>query len=274
MDKKIVKMLSLLLACVLVVSFCGCEALSSIESTTGTEATNTSSETSIPETTKDTTPEATEEVSTTAPESTEAEEVVTEQPVLNGRGRSDEGRSEPQYKNVIGYVACYKSEECTLDPTWQAPIYQKDKQFFEEIGKVAHKTQVLVLEQELEHSGWGNYTGYLLVKNIETEETFYIDVHYFINTPYWEYDDLFEATVFGDYIAEYNQKSDYYPVNKSGEKVELADGMKVLVTGKTGTMRDVDNDTHPIEALVYKEWQYGYGGVPVFFNAEDLNIVY
>ena len=202
------------------------------------------------------------------------EDTETEQPVLNGRGKSDLGRSEPQYENIIGYVASYKSEGSSIEPNWQVPIYQKDKQFYEEVGKIGHKTKVLVLEQELEHSHHGYYKGYLLVKDVDTEKTFYISVYNFITVPYWEYTDLLEATVVGEYIAEFNQNSDYYPVNKNGKKVELTDGTKVLVTGKTGTMRDVDNDTHPIEATVYKEWEYGYGGVTVYFAAEDLSIVY
>lgn len=274
MNKQIIKLFSLLIVCVLLFSLCGCDISGVIddtsnESTTGTQSNETtgSETTNIPV-------DDTANTTTTAPEGTETDESITEQPVLNGRGKSDLGRSEPQYENIIGYVASYKSEESSIEPNWQVPIYQKDKQFYEEIGKIAHKTKVLVLEQELEHSHHGYYTGYLLVKDIATEQIFYISVYNFITVPYWEYTDLLEATFVGEYIAEFNQKSDYYPVDKGGDKVELTDGMIVLVTGKTGTMRDVDNDTHPIEAVVYKEWKYGYGGVMVYFAVEDLSIVY
>ncbi len=264
MNNRISKTLSILIVCVLVFSLCGCGAADNTDNTNN--ETNTSIETSGSETT-DTT-------STMAPDGTETDETNTTTTVLKGRGNSDIGRSEPQYENITGYVASYDDEEYSIEPNWQIPIYQKDKQFYEECGKIAHKTKVLVLEQELEHSSHGFYKGYLLVKDIDTENTFYINVKNFINTPYWEYTDLYEAALVGEYIAEFNQKSDYYPVNKNGKKVELPDGMKVLVTGKTGLMRDVDDDTHPIEATVYKEWEYGYGGVTVYFTAEDLSIVY
>lgn len=274
MNYRILKILSLLVVCFLLFSLCGCDSSSVINSTNNKSTTDTSSnETTASDSTTDTVG-GTTDATTTAPEDTKTDEPVTEQSVLKGRGKSDVGRSEPYYENITGYVASYKTEEYSIDPNWQVPIYQKDKQFYEEIGKIAHKTKVLVLEQELKHSGYGNYEGYLLVKNIDTEDTFYISVYNFINVAYWEYTDLYEATYFGNYIAEFNQKSNYYPVDKNGEKVELADGIKVLVTGKTGTMRDVDNDTHPIEATVYKEWKYGYGGVTVYFTVEDLSIVY
>lgn len=264
MNNRISKTLSILIVCVLVFSLCGCGATNNTDNTDN--KTNNSIETSGSE--------ITDTTSTTAPDSTKTDESNTTATVLKGRGNSDIGRSEPQYENITGYVASYDDEEYSIEPNWQIPIYQKDKQFYEECGKIAHKTKVLVLEQELEHSSHGFYKGYLLVKDIDTENTFYINVKNFINTPYWKYTDLYEAALVGEYIAEFNQESDYYPVNKNGKKVELPDGMKVLVTGKTGLMRDVDDDTHPIEATVYKEWEYGYGGVAVYFTAEDLSIVY
>lgn len=279
MKNRIIQTLSLLLVLCMVFSLCGCDTSGIVDNTknddtTGAQSSIVGNETNSSETTEEKVDDTTDTATTTTPDSTESDGTVPETPVLKGRGKSDVGRSEPQYENVIGYVASYKTEEYSIEPNWQVPIYQKDKQFYEECGKIAHKTKVLVLEQELEHSGYGNYKGYLRVKNIETEEIFYISVYNFINTPYWEYTDLYEATSFGNYIAVFNQTSDYYPVNKNGDKVELTDGMKVLVTGKTGTMRGVDNDTHPIEATVYKEWKLGYGGVTVYFAAEDLKIDY
>ena len=35
-----------------------------------------------------------------------------------------------------------------------------------------------------------------------------------------------------------------------------------------------DREKNPIEAIVYKEWTYGYGGVHVYFNPQDLSIIY
>jgi hypothetical protein len=85
-----------------------------------------------------------------------------------------------------------------------------------------------------------------------------------------------EAVSVGHFIAEFNQDSGYYPINKSNEKVKLEDGTIVHVIGKTGTYgkNGPDNKTNQIEAIVFKEWQYGYGGVSVFFNIDDLTLIY
>ena len=36
----------------------------------------------------------------------------------------------------------------------------------------------------------------------------------------------------------------------------------------------IDKENNPIVGIVFKEWQYGYGGVNVFFNADDLILTY
>ena len=225
--------------------------------------------------------ESTEETvpSTTIPE-TQPVAIGVRDESLEGHGLSDSGRSEPQYVGIIGYAInwrehSYDNEEY-LSGNWTVPIYEKDKQFYNEAGTIAHKTEVLVLSQELEHEGWGRYSGYLTVEDTTTKEQYIIAVYSFITKPYWTYDDLLEAVSVGHFVAEFNQVSDYYPVNKSNEKVELEDGTIVHVIGKIGTYgkNGPDNETNQIEAIVFKEWKYGYGGVSVFFNVDDLTLVY
>lgn len=199
---------------------------------------------------------------------------------LNGRGHSDSGRSEPQYVGQRGYLGYYEhfsdNDDSCLKTPWKITTYKKDKQFWVESGKVEHKTEVTVLSQELEHQGWGRYDGMLLVERLDNQEQFYVDVSTFITKPYWTYSDLRDASLIGDYLAVYHQKSDYYPVDSGNKKVDLKDGMTVLVVGPTGTYGrgGPDDNTHPIEAYVYKKWKYGYGGVSVYFNQEDLTITY
>lgn len=202
---------------------------------------------------------------------------------LIGRGQSDSGREEPSYKNIFGYIVVGYNEESSLyrsdsyiNTPWMIPTYEKDKQFYVENGTVEHKTEIVVLEQELEHDGYGAYSGYLLVKKIDSDDQFYINVNNFITKSYWSYNDVNSAISIGYCIAEYHQISDYYPVNKSNKKVELTDGFKVLLVGKTGLYGGdgPDHNTNSIEAIVFKEWEYGYGGVSVFFNPQDLSIVY
>lgn len=201
---------------------------------------------------------------------------------LKGRGWSDSGRSEPQYENILGYVVIdyidtklTKTDDC-FNTLWAVPIYEKDKQFYVECGTIDHKTPVAVKSQELKHEGYGAYSGYLIVERLDNGEELCIDVGNFITNPYWESSDLISAVSTGYYIAEFNQKSDYFPVSKSNEKVLLDDGTKVLAVRKTGTYgrNGPDDSTNQIEAEVFKEWKYGYGGVSVFFNKEDLSIVY
>ena len=102
-----------------------------------------------------------------------------------------------------------------------------------------------------------------------------MNVSNFITKPYWTYSPL-EAVRVGNFVAEYHQVSDYWPVDKSNEKVELDESTVVLAIRATGLYGKggPDDDTNQIEAVVFKEWKYGYGGVSVFFNVDDLTIVY
>lgn len=200
---------------------------------------------------------------------------------FNGRGSSDSGRSEPQYVGERGYLAVSgsyyddKDDGCLKQP-WYISTYEKDKQFWKENGKVEHKTEVRVLWQELEHKGWGNYSGMLLVERLDNGKQIYVDVNNFITKPYWTYADLEDAVRIGVFLAEYHQSSDYYPVDKGNEKAQLKDGIIVLVVGPTGTYgcRGPDDETNQLKGIVYKKWKYGYGGVPIFFNKDDLSIIY
>ncbi|MBR1709706.1 MAG: hypothetical protein IJ719_12905, partial [Clostridia bacterium] len=76
-------------------------------------------------------------------------------------------------------------------------------------------------------------------------------------------------------IAAFKQSSDYYPVTKGNEKCELEDGTLVLLPMKsTVYASSPDKENNPILGIVFKEWKYGYGGVNVFFNENDLTLTY
>lgn len=218
--------------------------------------------------------------SVTENESSVAQNGNNRDETLKGRGYSDTGRSEPQYIGIIGYAAdntfsgTHENDKFSETP-WTVPVYERDKQFFVECGRINHKTEVLVLNQELKHTGYGNYEGYLTVEDTQTGEQYLLNVSNFITKPYWTYSPL-EAVRVGNFVAEYHQVSDYWPVNKSNEKVELDEGTVVLAIRATGLYGKggPDDDTNQIEAVVFKEWKYGYGGVSVFFNVDDLTIVY
>ncbi len=194
---------------------------------------------------------------------------------MNGRGISDGARSEPQYVGVTGYVVIGYEQEHALEKTdsftetpWTVPIANNET--------IEHKTEVTVKYQDLEHTGWGFYSGFLTVERTDTKEELIIDVKNFITKPYWTYDDLNEAALVGYYIAEYQQVSSYSPVSRDNEEINLKDGIKVLVVGPTGLFggNSPDSELNSIEAIVFKEWTKGYGGVSVFFNPADLTIIY
>lgn len=202
---------------------------------------------------------------------------------LKGRGNSDAGRSEPSYVGVIGYLAVAYSQAWEIEKTdrfqnkdlWNIVTYKPDKQFWDQSVSLPCKTEVVVREQMLEHEGYGRYSGYLRVEKTDDGTEYYIDVENFVTKPYWTYqDDLRTAALTGIFVAEYNQKSDYYPVTNRGEKLEIPDGTIVLVTGISGTRSEINEDQTDIEAKVWKEWSRGYGGVDCCFNHDDLTIVF
>lgn len=196
---------------------------------------------------------------------------------LNGRGIADIGRSEPEYVGVIGYAAVSKGYEvddsAIADWQWTVPLYEQDKQFWAESGRVSHKTEVIVKEQYLEHSHHGYYTGYLLVELVDTKETAYLNVKDFITNPYWSNSDLSDAVRFGDFVAVFSQKSDYYPVNSRGEKMELEEGVYVLIDGTTGSYgkNGPDDETNQVEGFVLTGDRKGSR---VHINENDLTVVY
>ena len=202
---------------------------------------------------------------------------------LRGRGYSDSGRNEPNYVNVIGYIAVGSAQETIIQKTddflndrlWTVPVYEKDKQFWNPVGVLPHKTEVVVREQYLKHEGYGAYSGYLLVEKREDGKQYIIDVSNFITKPYWTYqNDMETAALTGIFVAKYKQVSDYYPLDSGGDKLRIPDGSIVLVTGITGLTRRANRSETDITAIVWKEWQYGYGGVTCYFNHDDLTIVY
>ena len=93
----------------------------------------------------------------------------------------------------------------------------------------------------------------------------------FETKPYWTYNDDLKTA---EFIAVYHQISDYYPVLNDGSKAEIADGTVVLVKDVAGLSRYVNSDETGIGAVVWQEWESGNKNANVYFNAEDLTIIY
>ncbi len=199
------------------------------------------------------------------------------------RERLREGKTEPDYIGLLGYAAAYEGQKLEKNASfgntpWSVPVYRKDKQFWEEAGTIGHKTMVVVIGQEIEKGkqsyGSTRYTGYLHVIRTDTGEDCWLDIYNFVSTPYWE-ESLAGAREIGYCIATFRQMSDYYPVTSGKTKTVLDDGIKVLLPVKSKIFEtSPDKTNNPIAGIVFKEWRNGFGGVTVFFNEEDLTLVY
>lgn len=196
------------------------------------------------------------------------------------RGHSGQWEAHPtkeQYVGMSGYVAVTHSyvystkdspyENNWLAAPWYATTYEKDKQFFNPVGTVEHKTPVTVIGQELTdwQSGVCCYHGFLLVERVDNGEQFYISVTDFVTEPYWEATNANDVGAGNPCLAVYHQRSDYYPVDRNGKKYNAADGEVVMIFGATN-WGGIDRETNQVDVL-------GANGRG-FFNAEDLTVIY
>ena len=202
---------------------------------------------------------------------------------VEDRGTVGKSKYEPDYIGSLGYAAVYEDQK--LDKTdafsktpWTIPVYQKDKQFWEQAGTIDHKTEIVVIGQELEMPkrsySTSRCSGYLHVIRMDTGEACWLNVENYVNSPYWE-KSLTSAQEKGYCIATFKQVSDYYPVTKGNEKTELEDGTLVLLPMRSkeyGSSPDKNNNSVP--GIVFKQWRVSYGGVTVWFNEADLTLTY
>lgn len=99
-----------------------------------------------------------------------------------------ENPTKEQYVGMSGYVAVthcsyvYSTKDSPyennwLAAPWYATTYEKDKQFFNPVGTVEHKTPVTVIGQELTDGEYGkDFSGYLLVEQTDNGEQFYMAI--------------------------------------------------------------------------------------------------
>lgn len=217
-----------------------------------------------------------------------------EQPVfdtsIHGRGDSDSGREEPQYVGLYGYTALtsYEAEKESVDPSnaeqlgttplttpWYVPTYTKiDADHYQESASLEHKTVVKVLSQTLEHEGWGRYSGYLDVNVVgdQTNTVYTIDVSNFITNAYWDMP-ILNSIGYGCCLAKYSQVSEYLPVYNDNRIADIPPESTVLIS----TIMDapkVDASARQIEARYYYDANDGDEYSTIYFNIDDLTIIY
>lgn len=190
-----------------------------------------------------------------------------------------------QYVGRTGYAIIspsletelYMHHDFTDTSLWVIPTFVPDKQFYEKTDvTIPHKTPVTVLEQDVKHTGYGVYSGYLLVENTDDGSQYWIETINFEEEPYWTYTgkDLRDAAMMGTYLAEFNQVSDYYPVHPtSGGKATVEDGSLVLVTGPSGTIKNL-HDIDESEWVIGEVWLNKYAPISLCFNVNDLTVIY
>lgn len=199
------------------------------------------------------------------------------------RGTVGTSKYEPDYVASLGYAAVYEDQKLENNSAfgttpWKIPVYQKDKQFWQETGTIDHKTEVVVIGQDLTMPKstykTAHCTGYLHVIRMDTRESCWLNVTNYVNSPYWD-KSLTSAQEKGYCIATFKQVSDYYPVTKGKEKAEIDDGTLVLLPMKAkASGSSPDKANNPIPGIVFKQWRVSYGGVTVWFNEKDLSLTY
>lgn len=201
-------------------------------------------------------------------------EEISEHRDTNLKGRGDPevqgSRTEPNYKNVIGYVVVDKDDfkmnsqfllqDFPHEPWLVKASYSKSNSDYTEekaIQNLEHKTEVVVKDQMLTHKGFGVYVGKLLVERLSDRAKFYINVKNFVTKPYWNYN-LVSAAEVGCYIAE-----------------NLNDGTSVLVVerGKYGNYNGVVGYSWKDNAQKIGNKTYGRF-VRQGFKPEQLKIIY
>lgn len=191
-------------------------------------------------------------------------------------GKWEEHPTKEQYIGMSGYIAVtynsynyptsnspYKND--WFSEPWYATTYEKDKQFFNPVGTVEHKTPVTVVGQELTdwQSGACCYDGFLLVERADNGEKFYVSVTDFVTEPYWESASATDIGASNPCLAVYHQQSDYYPVGRTEKKYEIEDGEMVLIG-----IEDWGTNSANLQITAIGNSGKGY------FNADDLIIVY
>jgi len=206
----------------------------------------------------------------------ESKEVnITEDQNKCGFEVPQEGRSEPQYKGLSGFLV-FSNSDRIYDPYEALPKYPWEVTSLKQVGpkkwkrkgkKFKSKTPVTVVSQELKHRNHGFYSGTLTVKIDKTNEEIKIFPNNFTPAKYWKCSPQ-QAVKHSFYIAKIINP-DAKAVSKKGEWEDIGKEKRLFCT-------ETDNwDSEPnVRCFLYKKYKYGYGGVQFKFKPDDLEIVY
>lgn len=185
------------------------------------------------------------------------------------------GRSEFVYKGLVGYTTTDKLSYQDIDKelpnsNWEIRTYvQTGPNLYEEgTESIPHKTVVKVVDQNLKHEGFGDYSGVLLVQSInDSSKEFYINHKNFSPVDYWNCEPYL-AVNYGPFIATLTDEAK--PINRDGQLVEIGEEKRVFCDGRGGSSAPDGS----LKCMLYKQYQYGYGGVEHYIQSENVTIIY
>ena len=202
-------------------------------------------------------------------------------PDVLGRGNPDVTGVEPDYRGIVGYVALQTGWEVSrfntfTETPWMLPVYGQEGTKWKVVGAVAHKTPVLVTDQQIKEERGHKFGGHLQVVRLDTFEPIWIDVIHFVTAPYWTLS-LSEAVTYGYCIAVYSNNSGVMPTDRKGNRGNLQEGTRVLMCEKrTARYVSPDKQNNPLAGIIFRsgEEQDSYYRTFLFFNASDLTLTY
>ena len=199
-------------------------------------------------------------------------------PEMNGRGVPDTPGEEPDYRGVVGYAALQTSWEVSRFSTfsttpWILPVYGPDwKEQPNEM--IRHKTPVLVEDQYIREGKGHKFAGYLYVVRLDTMQEVWIDVTQFVTVPYWTLE-LSEATRYGYAMAVYRNKSRWEPMDRKSHRGMVPDGTRVLLCySNPPKYHSPDREHNPVLGIVFRSKSDVNYRTFLFFNADDLDLIY
>ena len=201
---------------------------------------------------------------------------VWEDPSVPGRGKAGPEGKEPDYTGMVGFAALPKDPEISVfsifdKAYWTLPFYRKTDEGYREEGIIPHKTRVLVITQDLQADGNGNYRGYVEVVRLDTSELCVLDVSCFETLPYWELP-IQEIPSYGYCIAIYRETPGEGPRYEDGHGCPLRDGTRVLVPYEGAVEnRNPAPDRLQVPGIIFQEETKGtIVQKNVYFRQDDL----
>ncbi len=142
------------------------------------------------------------------------------------------GRGEKNYKGMSGYLGFTSQYDMPMDSDeilttpWKIPtLLQSGPEKWDESGKnVNAKLKATVIDQQLKHDGFRNYSGALTVK-LEDGSTILISPKYFVPTDWWNCS-ISDAINYSPVIAEV--QPDAKPLDADGRWAKTLSGKQVL----------------------------------------------